>query len=205
MAKSNNDILSVMFLALICIVFAGIVHRLAPENSLLIIPSFAVIAVGLWIAYDSMLLNRYESKVKCLKAQHNMESMEELAKEIYERVEDDDNVPEEVQEVQEVQKNSMGETSKASPIPRPQKENDDEFDIDMYNESRTIEQMHRDMASPGDNKLCNRMKYMGLQAQLSQNIRSEWNKYSLQPFLEEELAEHADREWWNSDYLEDQM
>ena len=51
----GEDILSVIFLALICIVIAGIVHRIAPGQ--MMVPTFALIAVCLWIAYDYMLLH----------------------------------------------------------------------------------------------------------------------------------------------------
>ena len=57
----------------------------------------------------------------------------------------------------------------------------------------------------GDNILMGRMKYMGAQSKLSKNIRSSFNKYSLLPFLEEELREHSNREWWNSDHLNDEF
>jgi len=57
----------------------------------------------------------------------------------------------------------------------------------------------------GDNLLMGRMKHMGTQSQLSKNIRSSFNKYSLLPFLEEELREHSNREWWDSDHLNDEF
>lgn len=186
----SDDILSVIFLALICMVFAGVVYKILPENSLLVIPSFGLIAVAMWMAFDHITRSRYDAKVKCLKAKHDMETARMMASKLdYEM--DREPPPADI---------PADETKQT--IPAPQKQRDDEYDIDIYNESRSIEEMYRDMACPGDTKMCNRMKYMGMQGQLSQNIRAEWNKYSLHPFLEEELSEHAEREWWNSDFLE---
>jgi len=84
----------------------------------------------------------------------------------------------------------------------PEKDHANEYDIDMHNQLHSIQDMHSAMGASGDTMLCNRMKYMGVQAQLSKDIRASWNKYSVQPWLEEELQEHANREWWNSDHLE---
>lgn len=191
--ENSDDILSVIFLVLVCMVFAGVVYKLLPDNSLLIIPSFGLIAVAMWMAFDYMTRSRYNAKVKCLTAAHDMKTARLLAAKMDAEIEKDEPPPE-------------VKVPKPKPtLPPPQKQRDDEYDIDMYNESRTIEEMYRDMACPGDTKMCNRMKYMGMQGQLSKNIRAEWNKYSLQPFLEEELAEHSEREWWNSDYLDDKF
>jgi hypothetical protein len=58
----GSDIISVLFLALVCIVIAGCILRIAPKS--LIIPSFALISICLWIAYDFMMLKRYRMKLK---------------------------------------------------------------------------------------------------------------------------------------------
>lgn len=57
----------------------------------------------------------------------------------------------------------------------------------------------------GDTLLCNRMKYMGSQPQLSQDIRATWNVRKLQPWVEEELREQEDKIWWEADFLDDQL
>lgn len=81
-----------------------------------------------------------------------------------------------------------------------------EFDIDIYN-GLSVEDIHRKMGSSGDNRLANRMKYMGIQSQLSKNIRSRYNKYNLLPFLEEEMQEDENRDWWinESEFLDELM
>lgn len=76
--------------------------------------------------------------------------------------------------------------------------------VDVYiAQGKDIPDIHHYMGSRGDTQMCNRMKYMQMQPKLSQKNRADYNKYSLQPFLEEELQEHSEREWWNSDFLED--
>jgi hypothetical protein len=59
----GEDILSVIFLALICIIIAGIINKLAPSG--MMIPTFALVAVCVWIAYDYILLKRYKAKLSC--------------------------------------------------------------------------------------------------------------------------------------------
>lgn len=190
----GKDILSVIFLALICIVIAGIVKNLAGSNINLIIPSFVFIAIGLWIAYDYMMIKRYKAKERCM--QNKMDELQDeleariLINQIAEESEDNRNIPD-----LEVNNNV---------IEPPEKRSDNEYDIDIYN-AVSIKDMHTNMGCTGDTMLCNRMKYMAVQPQKSKEIRAQWNKYSFLPYLEEELQEHANREWWNSDHLENEM
>ena len=72
----------------------------------------------------------------------------------------------------------------------------------MCNENYNIKDIYKNMACDGDNSIANRMKYMGVQPQISKNIRALYNKYTLKPYIEEELREQSNREWWNSDHLE---
>lgn len=82
-----------------------------------------------------------------------------------------------------------------------------EFDINYFKTDITIQDIHKDMGSSLDNKLSNRMKYMGLQNKISKDTRSRFNRYTLQPYFEEELRENENRDWWNveQDYLDDYM
>lgn len=200
--SSGNDILSVVFLALICIIIAGLVKGLAPSHSGLIVPSFVFICVGLWIAYDYMMVNRYKAKEKCMRAQQEKQDIYQmqarswaLANNMAAESADDRNIPD--IEVPDDPERSLSKQKQA-----PEKTHNNEYDIDMHNQLHSIKDMHSVMGASGDTMICNRMKYMGVQAQLSKDIRSSWNKYSMQPWIEEELQEHADREWWNSDHLE---
>jgi len=83
-----------------------------------------------------------------------------------------------------------------------------ESQVDSYASippSYGIKDFHTKMGCCADTRLFNRMKFMGIQPQWSKDIRAAWNKYSLQPYLEDELREHADRIWWNSDHLESEF
>lgn len=212
----SEDILSVIFLALVAIVIAGIVINITKGNATLMIPSFVLIAVGLWIAYDKMLLDRYKAKVHCLKhgtptnkstikndvsdnpiSKSTITDDVDLEKAIVDEIAsinnetdiDDDSPP----------SSEDDESYELLPL---QKQNDAEFDIDMYTGDTPLHKLFHNMASSGDTKLANRMKYASMQPQLSKIHRASFNKYSLQPWVEEELQEHAEREWWNSDHLE---
>jgi hypothetical protein len=51
------------------------------------------------------------------------------------------------------------------------------------------------------------MKYMGLQARMSQDIRARWNAEKFRPYFEEELRDNETRDWWDNevDYLDNFM
>jgi hypothetical protein len=198
---NGENILSVVFLALICIVISTVVGMFATNNSGLIIPTSVFVSICLWIVYDYMLINRYKAKEQCMRDKYNLNKTDELADELADElllgsINDIDDEPE-VEELKEV--------SNPAEMGRPKKENPDEFDIDMYNSEQSLQCMHKDMGCGGDTMLCNRMKYMGLQPQLSKDIRSAFDKYTLQPYFEEELREQSEREWWNSDHLESEF
>ncbi len=55
------------------------------------------------------------------------------------------------------------------------------------------------MGSVADNKASNYQRYRGLQESLSIAFKEKNNKYSALPWLEEELREHEDRDWWLDD------
>jgi hypothetical protein len=199
--SNGNDILSVVFLALICIIITGLVKGLVPSHSGLIVPSFIFICVGLWIAYDYMMINRYKEKEKCMTEKHaqtlhEMQAQSQvLINDMSAESVDDRNIP-------DIEVPDEPETPLPKREQKPEKTHDNEYDIDIHNQLHNIKNMHNVMGSSGDTMICNRMKYMAVQSQLSKDIRSSWNKYSVQPWIEEELREHADREWWNSDHLD---
>jgi hypothetical protein len=193
--KKGNDILSVIFLALICIVIAGIVKSLGIEGSGLIIPSFVFMAIGLWITYDYMMIKRYRAKEKCNKDRMELLEARIIVSQMAEEDEDNRNIP----DIETVVEHHLPQIDKLK------KERDDEYDIDLYNGETSIKDMHANMGCTGDTMICNRMKYMAVQPQLSKDIRASWNKNSFMPYIEEELREHAEREWWNSDHLDAEM
>lgn len=190
---SGDDILSVVFLALVCIVIAGIVSKITPAG--MILPTYALIALCLWIAYDYMLLTRYKAKAACLKRAKEDEidsSLEELALQL-------DKEPNEKSD----DKDSSKDADDQEKIPEQHHKN--EFDIGMFNANAgEIQELHSYMGCGADTQIANRMKYMGLQAKLSQDIRARHNKYKLLPYFDEELKANENRDWWDAeqDYLD---
>ena len=195
----SNDILSVIILALVCIVIAAVLHKLAKNDSRLIAASLAFVLVATWICYDYILLNRYKAKEACMKKKYASMCLADLSRMVKDSgVDADDESPPE--EPEEESDNESGD-----PEDGVEAMNDTEVDIGLH-QGKSIEEMYRFMASPGDTKIANRMKYMGMQAQLSKDIRAGWNAESMRPWLEAELRDHAaNREWWNSDFLETEL
>lgn len=192
----GEDILSVIFLALVAIVIAALVYKLAPGNSKLIVPSFILICVGLWVSYDYILIGRRKAVKKC-KRRHRKKA-KKVALEIADEAAEPDNTEPPPMNQEE-----------NKPEPPVVKKNEKEIDIDMYlhnlNSQYDIQPIHHMMGCATDTQITNRMKYMGLQPQLARDIRTGWNKYSFQPYVEEELRQYADLEWWNSDHLENEL
>lgn len=81
---------------------------------------------------------------------------------------------------------------------------DGHADIAVYS-GEDIRTLHSSLGCGADNQLCNRMKYTGSQAKMSQDIRARFNKYSLMPYLEEEMRENEELHWWESDDLDEDM
>lgn len=186
----GDDILSVLFLAFVCLIVSGLVYKLVPQRSILLVPSFILIAIGLWISYDYILLRRYKAKEQCNK-QKNIREIHTLVDEINNDAYEGGDL-----NSQDLQDNQN--PKKATPV---EKLLECDFDIDVHNQV-DIRDMYHHMGSSGDNQIANRMKYLGMQPQLSKNIRAAHNRYTLQPYFEEELRENEEREWWNNDALE---
>jgi len=192
----GEDILSVIFLALICIVIAGIVHRIAPGQ--MMVPTFALIAVCLWIAYDYMLMSRYKAKKACLNQPAELEEIDKKIQEL----------------ANELSSSNKGDTytddqedTNAELSLKPEAKHKNEFDIDMYDRELSIQELYKDTGCSGDTRMANRMKYMGLQARMSQDIRARWNAEKFRPYFEEELRDNETRDWWDNEveYLDNLM
>jgi hypothetical protein len=201
---SGDDILSVIFLALICIVISGIVYKLAPNNANLIVPSFVLISIGLWITYDYMMQSRYSDKIKCIKRKAEQKVEQKVEQSLLSIV-DEINSTNGIGNSDSAKANAdtMGDTEpQNSVIPQPKKRRPDEFDLDIYSGEDDIRKLYTHMGADGDNQVCNRMKYMSVQPKLSKDIRASFNKYSWQPYVEAELRENEFREWWYMDQLD---
>jgi hypothetical protein len=271
----GEDIISIIFLAFIAIVISGIVSNVnLPHMG---VPTFILIAVGLWISYDYILLKRYQAKKQCKSSKK--ENLTDLENRVsaginnsfeYQNLSGDSIVKEELytmgdgpldikpldsdlenikspksmlDDIDEVTKQELKNTkydigkkiladspsladynnnlyvpldsdekpdnlydvTKSLEYSEPKHKN--EFDINYYKTDITIQDIHKDMGSTLDNKLSNRMKYMGLQNKISKDTRSRFNRYTIQPYFEEELKENENRDWWNveQDYLDNYM
>ena len=203
----GNDILSVVFLALICIVIAGIVHKIAPEGMMM--PTFALIAVCLWVAYDYILLRRYKAKAACSASKQtpivhkyvvNEPAMSDLDIKII-------NLEESLGPEKPSKPHSLENDQYKDDIKKPQAKHVNEFDIGMYDRKLSVSELHKDMGCSGDTRMANRMKYMGLQSRMATDIHSRLNSEKLRPFFEEEMNDNEKAEWWNveNDYLDNFM
>lgn len=192
----GEDILSVIFLALICIVIAGIVHRIAPGQ--MMVPTFALIAVCLWIAYDYMLMSRYKAKKACLNQPAELEEIDKKIQELANELSSSD----EGDTYTDDQEDTNAELSL-----KPEAKHKNEFDIDMYDRELSIQELYKNTGCSGDTRMANRMKYMGLQARMSQDIRARWNAEKFRPYFEEELRDNETRDWWDNEveYLDNLM
>jgi hypothetical protein len=192
---SGEDILSVIFLALICIVIAGIIRSYTPDN--MRIPTFALLAVSLWVGYDYITLQRNKLESQCSKKKKEPTDDEKIHSLLTELSKDDgSNEPEDLHKDQQ-----------AKELPPPKQQHKNEFDIALYGLDSDIKTLHGNMGSSGDTKLANRMKYMSLQSRLSQEIRSRHNAEKLRPYFQEELDDNENRDWWvaESDFLDEYM
>lgn len=190
----GEDILSVIFLVLICIVIAGIVHKMVPGQ--MMIPTFALIAICLWIALDYMLMQRHKAKMACTVVAKEKDDIDDQIKQLTEELNASDsndmlNAPDE------------GDQNIEASL-KPEAKHKNEFDIDMYDRELSTQELFKDSGCSGDTRLANRMKYMALQARMSQDIRAKWNAEKFRPYFEEELREGEDRDWWDveADYLD---
>jgi hypothetical protein len=186
----GEDIISVAFLALFAIIISCIMASFLPTVA--VMPTMALIAVCLWVAYDYMLRRREEDRKKQKPKKDDLDKkIRDLTDEL---------------EIELVEMNG--------PVPRneddnvrdkePQAKHKNEFDIKLYNDKVDYKSMFAETGCTGDNRMANRMKYMGMQDRVAQNIRSKWNAEKFRPYVEEELRAGESRDWWDSeaDYLD---
>jgi hypothetical protein len=84
-------------------------------------------------------------------------------------------------------------------------------DADRVAELEIQDYMYRDaipnmwnpqMSCPGDAKLAKRMQFQSKKAQASMLHRAAMDKNPAMKYFEEELEEHANREWWGNENYE---
>ena len=185
----TEDIISVFFLAIICIVISTIIYRISPVNINLLVPSCAIISVMLWVAYDYMLNNKYEHAMHKLNEEREeiTQTLEEIVHEINNAVDD---------------RPSTDEGFQSKNVAPLVKQHPNEFDLEIYSGTDDIRKLYTHMGSNGDTQICNRMKYMAVQPRLSKDIRASYNKHTIEPFFQEELNEQENKIWWEMDMLD---
>jgi hypothetical protein len=240
----GDDILGVIFLALICIVIAGIINKVAPAG--MMIPTFALMAVCLWVAYDYILLQRYKAKQRCSGKSDDINPVGKSDDINSASKSDDINPVGKSDDINSASKsddiNSASKSDDINPVGKSDINNKDlqdmiddlgdpgdldknnaqhgktshdvddadndniarakhknEFDIDLYSNQLSVQELHKDMGCAGDNKLANRMKYMMLQPKMSHDARARMNRYTLLQFWEEELRDNENRDWWDAE------
>jgi hypothetical protein len=203
------DILGIIILAFIAIIIAALVYRYMPGDAL--IPTYVLIAVCVWIAYDYILMKKYESRSSDCGETRPLEKInidDRLSQLATELQQGDDK-----EEHTQTHKPAHTTAHTTAPIAdlKPKAEHAGEYDIAYYDESNggdpDLTRMYRECGCTADNKMANRMKYMGMQPWLSQTIRARWNVEKYKPYLEEELHEMESRDWWDAenDYLDQFM
>jgi hypothetical protein len=184
----GEDVLSICFLAFVCIIFGSLILKLFPDEKHFIIPSFVMICIGLWISYDYMLMKRYEDIDDCRK-NDQLKLLDKL-------------LDQQIHPAYESGEVKQQEIQNEKPIAAPQYNNKKEIELAYVDNGDSIKNIHSYMGTTGDTKLFNRMKYSGLQPQLAKDIRAQYNKYSMLPYFKEELDEQENRIWWENNELE---
>lgn len=174
----GDEILKTIFLVMVFLVISGIVYNELPGY--LMMPTFAVMAVCLWISLDYMLCMRKDKmyKVKPKEIQD------------FERKNVNPESPKEDIESPHVDKPVNVE-------PPNSLEGKQKKDCDIS--YKTIQEAHVYMGCSADNQMTNRMKYMGLQPKLAADIRAQHNVYKLMPYFDEELRDWEASEWWQEE------
>ena len=201
-----QDNLHVIFLSVIAVIFSGIVSVQGRLECSVWLPGLVFSLITAWIMYENISFDYRDDRAKCTGGSDTnlvVVSQEELEEELEEEL---TNINKEAHydtgnDTSNDTGNDKGEQV-FEQVLKKLKDNDLKYDQTSEREWKT---QYSSMGCSGDNALANRMKYMGIQPQLSQTIRASYNKYLLQPYLEAELKEHSEREWWSSDHLEDEF
>lgn len=173
---NRNELFNLIFFAFILCIVLAIVRMQTSSTGLITI---MLLAAGIWLGWDSIKMMGYKS---CNCAKQNTETSNKSM-----------DTHSSVQVIE-----SPNEPEKAIDNP------EGHVDIAIHNED-DIRTIYTNSGCIADNQLCNRMKYTGAQAKMSQDIRARYNKYTLMPYLEEEMRENEDLHWWEDDSLEELM
>jgi hypothetical protein len=182
----GEDYLGILFLAFVCIILASLIKALLPDHSILLVPSFAFICIGLWMTYDYTLATRYKKRLACM-LEHQMNN------ELYDETDQITN-----EDIIDDMPNNQQDYNQDYNQDNRQDYNQDDI-IEKYNKEMSIKENHANMGCTADTHIFNRMKYAGIQPQLSKIIRSAWNVRKFQPYIDAELKENENRDWWDTE------
>lgn len=208
---ADDSILEIIFYGLIGIVIFAIVRNVCPET--LWMPLFVLIAAILWMVYDYVVQERN----KLIQPPYVEIDTEPVEAELEEPNCDFGTDWEELTETPEQLNHRWLQNYRENRMPnkfnsyQPMIEghvNDDsnrciaqhnnEFDIDIA-KGEPIQAIFQRSGSSADNAIANRMKYMAMQPKLSMEIRARHNRYTMQPYFEEELSANEKRDWWDTE------
>lgn len=202
-----NDILSVIFLALIAIVISAMILNISPGNILSSVPIFALIATSLWIAYDYIVLSRTREKEACVKEEEPIKMDEDeqdqavlrdVLSDIHadNKASEEEDIPIDGKPVNIDEKHKEGMKSLEEKLR-------DQADLNTYSGMDFLKKQWTNWGCDGDNQICNRMKYMSVQPQMSKNFRAAYDKYSAATYFQEELDEQENNKiWWECDQMD---
>lgn len=77
-------------------------------------------------------------------------------------------------------------------------QDDPSDEITSYAEDPDILKMYKSQSYNGDNMIADRMKYLSDKPKQAIIARANMDKYTIAPFLEEELEQHANSRWWEN-------
>lgn len=182
------------FYFLLFLVFLIIIMYAMSSSELNVIKSFPstvlILTVG-WIAYEYIQLQKQKSILKnkqnnannlsaqnCNQPNISASNKINMSDEIVDlnELSDDDEITEEITQ---------------------------ELNKQLYtNNAAKYQNLHNANMQDGDSALANRMKVQSGRAKESIDNKARFNKYSLGPYLEQELQDHANMRWWDNPALE---
>lgn len=202
--------LDLIFLLFFGIVMFAVAKQSLPDYKEYVISLMVLVGVCVWILYDFVKLKiDMDKKVIRDAEQRAVKASCGLQKELDEPKKPVVQVQDAVVKLPPTKQDNMSQRSNVNNmynvdydnLTTVNKSSAGEFDIDIFNGS-DLRKIHKQMGCDADTQIFNRNKYSSEQSKQNKVNNASWNKYSFQPFIEEELREHSVREWWTSDHLD---
>lgn len=207
---SDDSILQIIFYGLVGIVIFAIIRNVCSEA--LWMPMFVLVAAILFMVYDYVVQKRKDEPLPPsiqLECQPIEAELEEPQTDFGVDWEELTETPEQLNHrwLQNYRENRMpSKFNSYQPMIEGHvlegtkciAQHNNEFDIDIAR-GEPISSIFQRSGSSADNALANRMKYMAMQPKLSMEIRARHNRYTMQPYFEEELSANEKRDWWDNE------